>query len=202
MLLYKKWKKLLERLYEKTLALSAGKNAVFILAAISFIESSFFPLPPDILLIPMILARPQKAFFLAFICTVSSVLGGWFGYLIGYGLYDIIAVPLLEFYHYTEQFKSFCDLYNKWGAWLVLGAGITPFPYKIITIASGFTGLNLLTFSIASLAARGIRFFAIAVLLYFFGKKTEVFIYKNLGWLSVLFFVLLFGGFLVLKYVF
>ena len=201
MFLYEKWKKLLKYLYDKAIELSGRKNAVYILAAVSFIESSFFPIPPDILLIPMILAKPQKAFFFAFVCTLSSVLGGWFGYFIGLGLYDVIAVPLLNFYHYTEQFKSFCDLYNEWGAWLVLGAGITPFPYKIITIASGFTGLNLITFSIASLIARGLRFFIIAVLLYFFGKKMETFIYKNLGWLSVLFFVLLFGGFLLLKYV-
>ncbi len=201
MFLYEKWKNFLKAAYDKALDISAKKNAIYILAAFSFIESSFFPIPPDILLIPMILARPNKAFFFAFVCTVSSVLGGWFGYFIGLNLYDYIAKPLLSFYNYTEQFQKFCDLYNEWGAWLVLGAGVTPFPYKIITIASGFTGLNIVIFSIASLIARGLRFFIIAALLYFFGKKMENFIYKNLGWLSVVFFMLLLGGFLVLKYV-
>lgn len=188
-------------IYEKSLEVSSSKKAIYILAIVSFIESSFFPIPPDILLIPMILACRQKAFYFALVCTISSIMGGWFGYFIGISLYDLIAVPLLNFYGYMPQFKEFCNYYNEWGAWIVLGAGVTPFPYKVVTIASGVTGLDLVVFSVASFIARGLRFFLIAGLLYFFGKRMETFIYKNLGWLSILFFVLLFGSFAALKYI-
>ena len=199
--LYSKWTSFTNYMYNWMMRASRSKYALYVLAVFSFVESSFFPIPPDILLIPMVLAARQKAWLIAGVCTVASVMGGWFGYAIGMFLYDVVALPILEFYGYVAKFNEFRQYYNDWGAWIVLGAGITPFPYKVITIASGVSGLDIWTFSIASILARGFRFFLIAALLWKYGKKMEDFIVKNLGWLSILFFVLLFGGFVIIKYV-
>jgi len=199
--LYSKWTGFTNSMYNWMMRASRSKYALYVLAVISFVESSFFPIPPDILLIPMVLAARQKAWLIAGVCTIASVIGGWFGYAIGMFLYDVVALPILEFYGYVAKFDEFRQYYNDWGAWIVFGAGITPFPYKVITIASGVTGLDIWTFSIASILARGFRFFLIAALLWKYGKKMEDFIVKNLGWLSILFFVLLFGGFVLVKYV-
>ena len=163
----------------------------------SFVESSFFPIPPDLLLIPLVLARRDRAFRIAFYTTVFSVLGGFFGYAIGYFAYDAI-LPYLPA-AFISKVDWFAGEYNTYGAWIVFGAGITPFPYKIITIASGVTHLNLLVFTVASILARGLRFFLIAALLWRWGAPMKAWIERNLGWLSVLFFVLLVGGFLALK---
>ena len=173
--------------------------ALWTLALISFVESSVFPIPPDVLLIPMVLATPSRAWLIAGVCTVSSVAGGLAGYAIGALLFETLGQPILEFYGYLERFAEFQASYNEWGAWIVFGAGLTPFPYKVITIASGVTGLDPATFMIASVVGRGLRFFAVAALLWWFGVPIRRFIERNLGWLTVLFFVLLFGGFLVLK---
>jgi membrane protein YqaA with SNARE-associated domain len=173
--------------------------ALWTLALIAFVESSVFPIPPDVLLIPMVLAAPTRAWLIAGVCTVSSVLGGLLGYAIGALLFDALGQPILELYGYLARFAEFQAQYNDWGAWIVFGAGLTPFPYKVITIASGVTGLDLMTFMVASVLARGLRFFAVAALLWWFGAPIKRFIETNLGWLTVLFFVLLFGGFLVLK---
>ena len=198
--LYSKWTSFTNYMYNWMMRASRSKYALYVLAVFSFVESSFFPIPPDILLIPMVLAARQKAWLIAGVCTVASVMGGWFGYAIGMFLYDVVALPILEFYGYVAKFNEFRQYYNDWGAWIVFGAGITPFPYKVITIASGVSGLDIWTFSIASILARGFRFFLIAALLWKYGKKMEDFIVKNLGWLSILFFVLLFGGFILIKY--
>ncbi len=199
--LYSKWTGFMNYMYDWAMRASRSKYALYVLAVISFVESSFFPIPPDILLIPMILAARQRAWLIAGVCTIASVMGGWFGYAIGMFLYDVVALPILEFYGYVAKFDDFRQYYNDWGAWIVFGAGITPFPYKVITIASGVSGLDIWTFSIASILARGFRFFLIAALLWKYGKKMEDFIVKNLGWLSILFFVLLLGGFVLIKYV-
>lgn len=199
--LYSKWTGFMNYMYDWAMRASRSKYALYVLAVISFVESSFFPIPPDILLIPMILAARQRAWLIAGVCTIASVMGGWFGYAIGMFLYDVVALPILEFYGYVAKFDEFRQYYNDWGAWIVFGAGITPFPYKVITIASGVSGLDIWTFSIASILARGFRFFLIAALLWKYGKKMEDFIVKNLGWLSILFFVLLLGGFVLIKYV-
>lgn len=191
---------LVQKTYDTMLSLSARRNAVWFLAAVAFAESSFFPIPPDIMLIPMILAAPSKAWRLAFIATASSVIGGYFGYGIGIFAFDLIAKPILEFYNALEQFHQFENYYHQYGAWIVFGAGITPFPYKIITIASGVVRLDLLVFTIASVLARGLRFFLIAWLLKKYGAPMKVFIEKNLGILSVVFLILLIGGFAILKY--
>ncbi len=193
---------MLQRLYDWTLALAAHRHALPALAAIAFIESSVFPIPPDILIIPMVLAAPTRAWRIALVATVSSVVGGLFGYLIGAFLFDAVAQPILSFYGYEAQFASFQTRYNEWGAWIVAGAGLTPFPYKVITIASGATGLDPTVFIIASILSRGARFFLIAALLWRFGAPIREFLERYLAPLTVLFFVLLFGGFLAAKALF
>ena len=193
------FKDLTRRIYEHTLNLASRKNALTWLFIISFIESSFFPIPPDIMIIPMVLATPKEAYKIAGVATVASVLGGYFGYFIGIYGFELIARPLLEFYGYMKQFGEFENYYHEYGAWIVFGAGITPFPYKIITIASGVVRLDLVVFTIASVIARGMRFYFIAWLLKRFGDPMKVFIEKNLNLLSILFLLLLIGGFAAVK---
>ena len=187
------------KIYDSVFHLSKENGAIYWLFAIAFIESSFFPIPPDVMLIPMILAAPKKAWSIAGVATVGSVIGAYLGYAIGFYFFQLIAEPLLNFYGYLEKFNSFKDLYNQYGSWIVFGAGITPFPYKIITIASGVVHMNLIVFTIASIIARGMRFFLVAWLLKKYGETMREFIEKNLGWLSILFLLLLIGGFAVIK---
>ena len=175
-------------------------RALWALAGVSFIESSFFPIPPDVMLIPMVLAKRARAWLFAGWATIASVLGGALGYAIGYFLYDSIGAALLRFYGYGEKFALFTSWYNEWGVWIVLFAGLTPFPYKVITIASGVTGLNFPVFMLASILARGLRFFIVAGLLYWFGPPIRAFIEKRFGLVVTAFFVLLFGGFALIKY--
>ncbi len=186
-------------LYNWTMRLAAHRGAAWALAVVSFIESSVFPLPPDLLLIPMVLSDRKKAWFYAAICTVASVLGGLLGWVIGAFLFEVIAEPILAFYGYAEKFDDFAARYNEWGAWIVFIAGVTPFPYKVITIASGATGLSLPIFMVASVLARGLRFFVVAGLLYFFGPPIRAFIEKRLGLMFVLFVLLLVGGVAAVK---
>ena len=190
------------RLYDWMMKMAEHPKAVWALSAVSFAESSFFPLPPDIMLIPMVLARRAKAFVYASWASVSSVLGGILGYAIGYFLFEAIGKPVLDFYGYGGKFSSFAAQYNEWGAWIVLMAGLTPFPYKVITIASGVTGLSFMTFMLASVVARSIRFFAVAALLYWFGPQIRRFIEKYFGLVTLIFFISLFGGFFLVKYLF
>ncbi|MEO9629362.1 YqaA family protein [Roseibium sp.] len=190
---------MLRRLYDWTLSLASGPRAPAALGTVSFVESSFFPIPPDILLIPMVIARKEKAWFLALLCTVTSVLGGLAGYMIGSFLFQQVAEPILGFYGYLDKFESFSEIFNAWGWWFVFIAGLTPFPYKVITIASGAAGLSLPIFLVASIVSRGIRFFVVAALLYFFGPPIRDFIEKRLGLMFTLFVVLLVGGFVLIK---
>jgi membrane protein YqaA with SNARE-associated domain len=192
----------LQRLYDWTLSLAAHRHALWALAIVSFVESSFFPIPPDVLIIPMVLATREKAWRIAAVCTVASVAGGLAGYGIGHYAYEAVGRPLMEFYGYATKFESSQAQYNEWGAWIVAGAGLTPFPYKVITIASGVTGLDLTTFTVASGISRGIRFFIVAGLLWYFGAPIRAFIEQHLAKLVTLFFILLFGGFVLLKYIF
>ena len=191
--------KLIHKTYDTMLSLSAKDHAMLFLFLVAFAESSFFPIPPDVMIIPMVLATPQKAWKIAGLATFASVIGGYFGYIIGSCFFDLIAKPLLEMYDALNQFKEFENYYHLYGAWIVFGAGITPFPYKIITIASGVVHLDLFIFTIASILARGIRFFLVAWLLKKYGAPMKVFIEKNLGWLSVLFLILLIGSFALIK---
>ncbi|WP_153771478.1 YqaA family protein [Labrenzia sp. CE80] len=190
---------MLRRLYDWTLSLASGPRAPAALGTVSFVESSVFPIPPDILLIPMVIARKEKAWFLALLCTVTSVLGGLAGYMIGSFLFQQVAEPILGFYGYLDKFESFSEIFNAWGWWFVFIAGLTPFPYKVITIASGAAGLSLPIFLLASIVSRGIRFFVVAALLYFFGPPIRDFIEKRLGLMFTLFVVLLVGGFVLIK---
>ncbi len=191
---------LLRRLYDSVLRMAGHRHAPRALAVVAFAESSFFPIPPDVMLIPMVLSDRARAFRNATICTIASVLGGFLGYAIGYFLFEAIGQPMLEFYGYGEKFDRFRGAYNEWGAWIVAFFGLTPFPYKVITIASGVTGLNLFTFAVASVLSRGARFYLVAFLLWQFGPPIRDFIERYLGWLTAAFFVLLLAGFVALKY--
>jgi membrane protein YqaA with SNARE-associated domain len=190
---------MIRALYDWTIRLAEHPRALWALAFVAFLESSMFPIPPDILMIPMILAAPRRAFVIAGVATVSSVLGGMFGYWIGAVLYESVGLPVLEFYGKTQNFEAFGETYNEYGAWAVLIAGVTPFPYKVITILSGSTGLDLWVFTIASVLARGLRFFIVASLLWKFGAPIRDFIERRLGLMFTLFVVLLVGGFALLK---
>ena len=190
----------LKNIYIWTLKKAEHKNAKWYLSLISFAESSFFPIPPDILLIPMALASKTKALFYAFICTLSSVLGGIFGYAIGYFFFNSIGLYIVEFYHLENSFSIFENYYKEFGILIVLGAGITPFPYKFITIASGVFGLNIYLFVIVSIIGRGLRFYLIAILLYFFGEKIKLFIDKYFNIFSITFFILLVGSVFIIRF--
>lgn len=193
---------MLRSLYDWTMRLAVAPWAIWALAAVAFAESSVFAIPPDVMLIPMVLAARNKAWFYAGVCTVASVLGGFAGYAIGFALFETIGQPILDFYHYSDKFEQFAQAYNTWGAWIVAFFGVTPFPYKVITIASGVTHLDPFQFGIASLLSRGIRFFLVAGLLWYFGEPIRRFIERHLGKLTIVFFVLLFGGFLAVRYMF
>ncbi|MEM7565849.1 MAG: YqaA family protein [Pseudomonadota bacterium] len=191
---------MIRSLYDWTMAWAAHRYATFVLAVVSFIESSVFPIPPDVLLVPMVLAERAKAWFYAAVCTLASVAGGLAGYLIGAFFFESLAQPVLEAYGYTDAFASFTTRYNEWGAWIVFIAGVTPFPYKVVTIASGATGLSLPVFIVASIVARGLRFFLVAAILWWVGPPARAFIEKRLGILFALFCALLVGGFAVVKW--
>jgi membrane protein YqaA with SNARE-associated domain len=192
---------MLRRFYDRILALAASPRAPLWLAVVAFAESSFFPLPPDLLLIPMALARPRRAFHYAAICTVASVVGGMLGYLIGYALFDQLAQPLLRFYHYTDAFTAFQARFAQYGLWIILIKGLTPIPYKIVTIASGAARFDIPLFIGASIITRGARFFLIALLLRVFGEPVRGFIENRLGMVLGVTAVCIVVGFVLLKYV-
>ena len=192
---------MLRKLYHRVLLLSASRRAPWWLAAVAFAESSFFPVPPDALLIPMALARPDRAFRYAAICTVGSVVGGMLGYFIGYALYDQVARPLLQFYNYEPQYAAFKQRFAEVGLWIILIKGLLPIPYKIITIASGAVRFDFLTFVAASALTRGARFFLVAALLRAYGDKARDLIDRRLPILLAIAAVLAVAGFLMLRYV-
>ncbi|MDE4274634.1 DedA family protein [Phaeobacter gallaeciensis] len=191
---------MLRRLYDRTMALADHPRALWWLAIVSFAESSVFPIPPDVLMIPMILARPSRAWLIALVALVSSVLGGLLGYAIGAFFYEGIGQPILEMMGKADAMEAFNSRFNDFGFWAVLGAGITPFPFKVITIMSGWTGMPLVTFVATSILARSLRFFAVAALLRLFGAPVRAFIERRLGLVFTAFVVLLFCGFLVVRY--
>lgn len=189
---------MLRALYDWTLSLAGRRHATWALAGVSFAESSVFPIPPDALMIPMILARPDRAFAIATVALFASVAGGLAGYAIGWGLFEAVGRPVLDFYGRAEAAEAFNARFNDWGAWAVLVAGVTPFPYKVITIMSGWTGLNLAVFVVASLIARGLRFYLLALLLWRFGPPVRAFVERRLALVFTVFVALLVGGFLAL----
>ncbi|HTZ71728.1 MAG TPA: YqaA family protein [Acetobacteraceae bacterium] len=171
---------MLRSLYSQIIALSASARAPLWLACVSFAESSFFPVPPDALLIPMVLARPRRAWALAAICTVASVVGGCFGYLIGAEFFDRVALPLLRFYHAEAAVGNFRAMYARWGLYVILVKGLTPIPYKLVTIASGAAHFDFPMFLLASTMTRGARFFLEAALLRVYGDSVREFIERRL----------------------
>jgi membrane protein YqaA with SNARE-associated domain len=190
---------MLRRLYLRTLALAASPRAPWWLAAIAFAEASFFPIPPDALLIPMALARPDRAWRLALVCTVASVTGGALGYFIGYAVFDQLARPLIAFYGYGPRFAAFQAMFSQYGLWIILIKGLTPIPYKIVTIASGAAHFDFAVFMVASALTRGVRFFMVTTLLRFFGAPMRDFIERRLTLVTTLLAAGVIGGFLVLK---
>ena len=191
---------MLRRLYARVLEIASGPHALAAMLAVSFAESSFFPIPPDVLLIPMMLARPSRAWRLAALCTISSVAGGVFGYAIGYFAYETVGRPVLEFYNAMQYYDMLKAGFAEWGVWIVVVGGLTPIPYKLVTIASGVAQFGLPAFIAASIASRGARFFLLAALLWWFGDFAREFIERRLALVTTVFGVLLVGGFLVLRY--
>lgn len=188
------------RLYSRALAVAAHRHAMAALALVSFAESSFFPLPPDVLLVPMILARPRRAWLIAAVCTTASVVGGYVGYAIGFFLFDALGRPLLEFYHAMDKYEAFKAAFAEWGAWIILIKGLTPIPYKLVTIASGAAQFDLVAFTLASIVSRGLRFFLLAALLWRFGEPIRDFIERRLMLVTSLLAAALVGGFAALRY--
>ena len=192
----------LRKTYGWILRWSTTKHALPALAILSFAESSFFPIPPDVLLIAMAVAVPMKAFRYAAVCSVASVLGGMFGYFLGWQFMDLVGTPIVEFYHFQEQFAKIGSWYEEYNAWAVGAAGFTPLPYKVFTLAAGAFEINFPVFVLASLVSRSARFFIVAGLIYKFGAPVKVFIEKYFNILSIVFIVLLFAGFVLVKYIF
>ncbi|WP_438960862.1 YqaA family protein [Nereida sp.] len=191
---------MIQRLYNWTLFMAEHPHALWVLALVSFVESSIFPIPPDILMIPMILAAPSRAFVIAGVALVSSVLGGLLGYAIGALAFDTIGQPILQALGKADSMEAFNGRFNDVGFWAVLIAGITPFPYKVITIMSGWTAMPLGTFIVTSIIARGLRFFIVAALLWKFGAPIKTFIEKRLPLMFTLFVLVLIGGVYAVKF--
>ncbi|MGH1412133.1 MAG: YqaA family protein [Pelagimonas sp.] len=192
---------MLRRLYDWTMAQAEHRNALWILAIVAFIESSVFPIPPDVLLIPMVIAAPHRAWLIAGVAMIASVLGGLLGYGIGFFFYESFGQPILEAMGKADSMAEFNDKFNNVGFWAVLTAGITPFPYKVITIMSGWTAMPLGTFIVTSIIARSLRFFIVAALLRKFGSPIRDFIERRLGLVFIAFVAILLGGFLLVKYI-
>jgi membrane protein YqaA with SNARE-associated domain len=193
---------MLRRLYDWTLSLAGSKRAVPALAAVSFAESSFFPIPPDVLLVPMALANPKRAWYYATVCTIASALGGVAGWLIGYLLFETVGLWLINLYGYADKIEVLRAFYAEWGWAFVLSFGFSPLPYKLASIASGMLEYNVLLFFALSVVSRGARFFLLAAILYRWGDPIRGVIDKHFALLTTLFLVLLAGGFLVLAKLF
>ena len=192
---------MLRALYDRLIALSASRSAPWWLAVVAFAESSFFPIPPDVLLVPMALSRPERAYRLALICTVASVLGGMFGYLIGYGLFEAVALPLIQLYHLEDKADALVAQFQQYGLYVILVKGLTPIPYKLVTIASGMAHFSFPLFVAASVATRGARFFLVAGLLRYFGEPARQFIERRLTLVTTVTVGLIVFGVVMLRYV-
>jgi membrane protein YqaA with SNARE-associated domain len=189
---------MLRRLYDWCIAAADRPSASWGLGAVSFAESSFFPIPPDVMLIPMALARPDKAYFYAALCTVTSVAGGLLGYLIGALLYDSVGAWLIHLYGYGDKVEAFRAAYAEYGAWIILLKGLTPIPYKLVTITSGFAGYNIFLFVLFSAITRAARFFIVAFLLHRYGAQAREIIEKRLGFWAALVAIGIVAGFVIL----
>ena len=190
---------MIKKIYANIIEISKKKYALSFLLIVAFLESFIFPIPPDIFLIFLILAQKNKAFYLAFYCTVLSVAGGILGYFIGSFFFDSLGQGILNYYNLNEKFLTFSESYNEFGALIVAAGGFTPIPYKIITIFSGFVKMDFFEFTIASVISRGARFFLIATLLYFFGKKIEKLLIKKFGLISLILFLIIIITYFIIK---
>ena len=176
------------------------KYAMTALFLLAFAESSFFPIPPDVLLIAIAVSAPKKSYSAAFWCSVGSVYGGIFGYFISYAMFEAIGRPIVEFYHYQEAWASFERLYEEWGQIFLAIAAFSPIPYKVSTIASGFVKMDIIPFVLISTFGRAARFFLVGTLFYFFGPPMKAYIEKYFDKLALAFVALLVSGFVVLKF--
>jgi membrane protein YqaA with SNARE-associated domain len=190
----------MRRIYDWMMRMAADKRAPWALALVSFIESSFFPIPPDVMLIPMVLSRREKAWWYATIATVASVFGGLLGYAIGYYFYDAVGLPILRFYGREHALDTFIEFVHTYGVPAVIIKGMTPIPFKVVTIAAGVAKMDLAAFIGASIIARSMRFYLVAGLLYFFGEPIREFIERRLALVTTVFVVLLVGGFVAIRY--
>jgi membrane protein YqaA with SNARE-associated domain len=188
---------MLKRIYDWCIAAADKPYALWLLAAVSFAESSFFPVPPDVMLAPMSLAKPKRAWVFASVCTIASVLGGILGYAIGALLYDSVGHWVIEFYHMGDKVEAFREGYARWGSLIILVKGILPIPYKLVTITSGFAGYNIWLFILLSIITRGARFFIEAVVLNFWGDWIREKIERHLTLWVILFLVVLVLGFVI-----
>jgi len=193
---------MLRRLYDWCLALAGRPHAAWLLGAVSFAESSFFPVPPDIMLVPMSLARPDRAYYYAIVCTVTSVLGGIFGYFIGLLLYDSVGLWIIQFYGQGDKVEAFRDAYREYGVWIILLKGLTPIPYKVVTITAGFAAFSLPLFILLSAITRGARFFLLAVLLHRYGAQAREIIERRLGFWVLVSVLIIVVGFVVVSRLF
>ena len=193
---------MLRRLYDYFIAAAGKPHALWTMGAISFAESSIFPIPPDVMLIPMALAHPKRAWYYATICTLTSVVGGILGYAIGAVLYDSVGQWLISLYGYGDKVEGFRAAYAEYGAWIILLKGLTPIPYKVVTITSGFANYNLFLFIVFSIIARSMRFFLLAFLLNRYGMRAREIIEKRLGLWVTLGAIVVFGGLIGSVYLF
>lgn len=193
---------MLRRLYNWCIAAAHKPHAEWTLGIISFVESSFFPIPPDVMLIPMSIARPSRAYYYATLCTLTSVAGGLVGYAIGAVLYDSIGQWLIALYGYGDKVEAFREAYNAYGAWIILLKGMTPIPYKVVTITSGFASYNLFLFVIFSIVARGMRFYLLAFLLHRYGERARIMLEERLEFWVLIGAIVLVVGFVAAVYLF
>ncbi len=193
---------MLRRMYDWCIASADKPYALWMLGIVSFAESSFFPVPPDVMLAPMSLAQPKKAWLFALVCTITSVAGGVLGYAIGALLYDSVGGWIIQLYGMGDKVEAFRESYAQWGAWIILGKGLTPIPYKLVTITSGFAGYNLFLFILFSIITRGARFFILAFLFNRYGPAAREIIEKRLGFWVTIGAIGLLLGFVVVFWVF
>jgi membrane protein YqaA with SNARE-associated domain len=189
-------------MYDWMMRMASSSRAPWALALVAFIESSFFPIPPDVMLIPMVLSDRQKAWWYATVATVASVVGGLLGYAIGYFFYEAIGMPILKFYGRENALDAFIQFVHTYGVPAVIIKGATPIPFKVVTIAAGVAKMDLFAFIGASIIARSMRFYLVAALLYFFGQPIREFIERRLTLVTTVFVVVLVGGFVAVKYLF
>jgi membrane protein YqaA with SNARE-associated domain len=190
----------IRKLYDWTMCQAASRRALRALGIVAFLESSIFPIPPDALIVPMVLARPDEAWRIAAVATLASVAGGLAGYAIGYFLIETVGQWIIDLYGLAEQVTAYQAAYNEWGLWIILIKGLTPIPYKLVTIASGMAHFDLLVFTLASIVTRGARFYLVAALLRWYGPPIRDFIEARLTLVTSTFAVLIVLGFLSIRY--